>query len=177
MLLLVIFVGNRDVAAAPFRAEQHAATVIVVTVSRREGEAAFGDHAFIAAAQNQVDNSCDRIRSIGRRGAICQYIHAINCKRGNNRRVNNTPAIALRRIAIAINEHQRAGALGRQAAEIHALAALYLAAGISRARKSRHLRCRNGLEQIGCGQRAGLLEILRAETGHRHTDRGCAMDE
>ncbi len=139
----------------------------------RRGIAELGDGAVKGALQDNVDHTADGIRAIGRRGAVCQDVDAVQSDGGNDRRIGGADAVALPRKAYAIDHHQRTdGIPGIKAAQIDARLSLDVRTRLRRHGAGRHVHGRNRAEQVGRGQSARLGEVLGTEIGDRHAD-GC----
>jgi hypothetical protein len=141
------------------------------------GELELRDGAVKAALEDDIDDTRDRVGAIGGRCAVREDVDAVHGQRGNDRRIDGTDTIGLRRMAHAVHHHNRARPRGIKAAYVDARQSLQLARGIRGERARRDIGDRNGAEQIRGGRCACYAEILDAEIRHRQADCGGAVNE
>ena len=158
---VVPLIAQGDAAAVPCPAPQLGRLVMqAARVGSREVQ--LRDGAVIAALQDDIDHARDRVGAITGRCAVRENVDAVDCERGNDRRIDGADTVGLRRMAHAIHHHQRAGARGIKAAYVDARQSLQLARGIRRERARRDIGLRNSAEQIRGGRRPCCAEILHA---------------
>ena len=105
-------IAQRDLAAVPGPAP-HAEARYCVLPPLPYLPAGLDHRAVEIALQDDVDHAADGVRAVGRRRAVQQQVDAFDREGGNDRGIDLAEAVALRRIAHAVDHHQRAGAPSR----------------------------------------------------------------